>query len=217
MFKTCDICKEKLPIAGFYKSRNSRERMCKECRKKRNRNRYTNKCPVCDKLFKAEKKSRECCSRKCSSHLKKNRVTLKCEICNTPITRPVSQFKDRTYIYCSRECQHKGWSKYFSGENSPVWDENITDEERAERRKYPEYYEWRNSIYTRDDFSCVHCKDSAGGNLNAHHIFNYMEHRKLRLDIDNGITLCEVCHKAFHDKYGYRSNNKEQIEEFLNI
>lgn len=217
MFKKCDICGLELPIDSFYKSRDSHERMCKDCRKRKNRNRYTNLCPVCGKQFKAEKKSRECCSRKCSSHLRKNRKTVECEICNKPITRPKSQFRDRTYVYCSNKCQDIGWSRYFSGVNSPIRDNSITDEERLARRKYPDYYKWRNSVYEKDNYSCKCCGDNKGGNLNAHHIFNYSEHQELQLDIDNGVTLCNICHKKFHDKYGYTENNDKQINEFLNM
>ena len=42
-----------------------------------------------------------------------------------------------------------------------------------------------------------------------------MENVELRTDINNGITLCNICHKKFHDIYGYTNNNKTQFEEFM--
>ena len=51
--------------------------------------------------------------------------------------------------------------------------------------------------------------------LNAHHLINYTANKKLRLDKSNGITLCEMCHKKFHSKYGNKNNNKQQLDEFL--
>jgi hypothetical protein len=38
---------------------------------------------------------------------------------------------------------------------------------------------------------CKSCGDSTGGNLNAHHIKRF-------IDISNGITLCDVCHRKVH-------------------
>ena len=58
-------------------------------------------------------------------------------------------------------------------------------------------------------------KKSMDGHGNAHHILNYAEHKELRLNVDNGITFCVDCHKIFHKRFGYKNNNKEQINEFL--
>lgn len=103
----------------------------------------------------------------------------------------------------------------YSGENSHAWNPNKPIEEREKERKYPEYYEWRKKVYSRDGFTCQCCGDDKGGNLVAHHYINYMENVELRTDINNGITLCNICHKKFHDIYGYTNNNKTQFEEFM--
>jgi len=39
-----------------------------------------------------------------------------------------------------------------------------------------------------------------GGKLNAHHIKAFRTNRDLRLEISNGITLCNSCHKKYHSK-----------------
>ncbi len=78
---------------------------------------------------------------------------------------------------------------------------NKTDEERLVERKYPEYYKWRESVYERDDYTCQKCFKK-GIRFNAHHIEGFAENKDLRTDMDNGITLCEQCHKKFHIKYG---------------
>jgi len=81
-------------------------------------------------------------------------------------------------------------------------------------RKRLEYRLWREAVFARDNFTCQKCGQK-NIYLNAHHIKNYAQYPELRFAIDNGITLCKICHKAFHDLYGRRKNTKEQIQEFL--
>lgn len=103
----------------------------------------------------------------------------------------------------------------LSGENSMWWNFELTDEERLETRKYDEYKEWVRSVFERDDFTCQKCKKRGNGELNAHHIFNFSEHKDLRTDLDNGITLCKDCHQAFHKKFGWKNNDNIQMNIFL--
>lgn len=64
-----------------------------------------------------------------------------------------------------------------------------------------EYREWRKNVFKRDDYTCQIC-GKRGGKLNAHHIIRYRNSVENRTNIDNGITLCESCHKAVHRKEG---------------
>lgn len=66
--------------------------------------------------------------------------------------------------------------------------------ETTDKRNYKEYFQWRESVFIRDDYTCQDC-GQRGGELNAHHVKSYKKHPKLRLDVDNGITLCVCCHK----------------------
>jgi len=101
------------------------------------------------------------------------------------------------------------------GENNPAWNPNITDAERVNRRHIPGYHEWRLAIYERDNYTCQCCGDNKGGNLNAHHLESYSKNKELRINLDNGITMCKCCHNSFHYQFGFRGNTTEQFVEFL--
>lgn len=66
-----------------------------------------------------------------------------------------------------------------------------------ERRDSAEYAQWRTRVFERDDFVCQNC-GKRGGRLNAHHIKGFAKYPDLRTDLDNGITLCEECHRFAH-------------------
>lgn len=75
-------------------------------------------------------------------------------------------------------------------------------------RKSYEYRQWTQTIFKRDNYTCKTC-NSRGGRLEAHHIvqfakliiINNIKTLKEGIDckdlwnLDNGQTLCKVCHK----------------------
>lgn len=101
----------------------------------------------------------------------------------------------------------------ISGNKHPRWNSRLTDADREGRRITEDYRIWRTSVYERDKYKCNVCKQ-VGGKLNAHHLYSYANYPDLRFDLDNGITLCVICHKAFHDIYGKGNNTKSQYIEF---
>jgi hypothetical protein len=70
--------------------------------------------------------------------------------------------------------------------------------ERLGLRSTMDLKRWRYEVYLRDKFTCQHCGDARGGNLCAHHIKPFAVFPALRFEVDNGITLCDPCHKAEH-------------------
>jgi hypothetical protein len=100
------------------------------------------------------------------------------------------------------------------GDKSPHWNPNLTDEYRQDRRKYPEYLEWRKAVYERDNYTCQKCGCNKSGSLNSHHIEGYSFNRELQTVVDNGITFCKSCHKEFHRIYGVESTT-EKVNNFI--
>jgi len=110
-------------------------------------------------------------------------------------------------------CLTKDIAAARRGPKSPVWNPDLTDEERDDKRDYKEYKDWRNAIYERDNHTCQKCGE-VGGNINAHHIESYAANKALRTVLGNGITFCTDCHDNFHHIYGY-TNTREQFNEFM--
>lgn len=101
------------------------------------------------------------------------------------------------------------------GENSRFWNHDKTEAERLDDRKYNQYKQWRRDVFERDGYTCQHCGDNKGGNLNAHHLDSYHWCKERRLDISNGVTLCDICHSDFHDANGYKNNTEQQFKDWI--
>lgn len=85
-------------------------------------------------------------------------------------------------------------------ENHWAWKGGIYPKHLAIRKSL-EYRLWRDAVFKRDNYTCQECGDNRGHNLNADHIKPFALFPELRLDIDNGRTLCVGCHKKT-DTYG---------------
>lgn len=222
----CDYCGK-----GIYKTpsrlRKYKKHFCNNtCASKSRSIRETKQCTVCGKDVTRKPSEFESdnlfCSRKCYHEFDKmvknkttNKVTCVCSYCGKSFMRFPSQIKGKKYTYCDTNCKDKHNGELLSGEKHHRWNPDLTEEERLERRKCKEYLNWREAVYRRDRYTCQCCGDNKGGNLVAHHILNFSEHEDLRTEVTNGITLCEKCHKEFHDIYGYTNNNKKQLDSFI--
>ena len=104
------------------------------------------------------------------------------------------------------------------GEKNPNWRGGKTPISFVVRR-LDEYKEWRRAVFRRDNYTCTAC-GVRGGELEAHHIEplsiilkrNEIETQEQMVacaelwDVENGRTLCKVCHQGT-DSYGWKGWN----------
>lgn len=57
------------------------------------------------------------------------------------------------------------------------------------------YAAWRSQVFERDDYTCVDC-GARGMDIQADHILPFSVFEDLRLELSNGVTRCEPCHRA---------------------
>lgn len=85
-----------------------------------------------------------------------------------------------------------------SGDSNWNWKGGVTPENQKVRRS-AEYKEWRKKVFERDGYRCVECKkgneNGERTSIQADHIKPFYLHPELRLDVNNGRTLCVDCHK----------------------
>lgn len=88
------------------------------------------------------------------------------------------------------------------------WEGGKTSEARRIKQSY-EYRQWRKAVFERDKYTCVLCgvKNTKGlgktVELHPDHIKPQSIYPELRLDINNGRTLCAPCHRET-DTYGIK-------------
>ena len=224
------ICKQ---CGQEFKSGNKNSIYCSnKCHGEANKNQIEFNCDYCGKISSDRKshyelKNNHYCSSECMHKHQSimwkgnksplyNRIKLKCSYCNKEIEITNFDYNKNKNHFCSIDCMNKYRSDTYRGENHPRWNPNLSQEEREQGRNYPEYIEFIKKVLARDNYTCQCCGDNKGGNLNVHHLDGYNWCKEKRTNIDNGITLCENCHKEFHSIYGKGNNTKEQFEHFIN-
>lgn len=198
-FKYCAACSVEKPLRDFnvrlVNGKKQAFSYCKQCERIRNNSRHLHKCEICGKEYRSGTKKGKIC-KGCD----KNRLA---ELGRKNLTK------------WNSIPEHNPWyGKPRFGEENPNYNPNKTNEEREKGRIIPGYKEWVRDVYERDCYTCQLCGDNRGGNLNAHHLDGYHWCEEKRLDISNGITLCDKCHNKFHSIYGFADNTKEQYYEF---
>lgn len=150
----------------------------------------------CTKKFLSRNKNQKFCSYTCS---RRNGSKYKnCVVCGEEFLLKKGNLKLKT---CSPICR-KVWQKRRIGELGANWQGGKTDINILIRGR-EEIKRWKILVFERDNYTCQLCGDKTGGNLHAHHIKRFSDNSELRIDINNGITLCDKCHinkVTWHEK-----------------
>jgi len=124
-----------------------------------------------------------------------SKIDVVCEWCGKTFkTSPSVKAKTR---FCGKQCRNNWQSDMMKGENHYNW-QGGKSEQRHLDMSSREYKEWRYQVFRRDEYTCRVCGNDKGGNLRAHHIREYANYPELKYVVDNGVTLCEACHKKVH-------------------
>lgn len=96
----------------------------------------------------------------------------------------------------------------LKGKNHPNWKGGITPVNIAIKES-KEYKLWRETVFERDNYTCVWC-GYRGKGLNADHIKPFSLFPELRFVIDNGRTLCRRCHEKTETFAGRATYGKKR-------
>ena len=157
-------------------------------------------------------------------------ITFTCGMCNKEVTKK-SKGKNRVFKFCSLSCSVKNLQKpeilkkralatigtrkteeqkaKVSGANCYLWKGGITSE-NTKIRNSAAYKDWRIAVFKRDNYTCQEC-GSHGVTLNADHIKPFSYYPELRLAIENGRTLCVLCHRLTDSFAGRARSNYKNI------
>ena len=103
------------------------------------------------------------------------------------------------------------------GKKNPMYNPNLTDEERAlqkKRSREPKFKRWKKLVHEKDNYTCQITGYKSKRGVVAHHLNSFNLYKDERYDVNNGITLRKDIHILFHKIYGYGNNTREQFEEF---
>ena len=143
----------------------------------------------------------------------KDKIQYKCDCCGKIYTTNYG-------VYINHLHEDKYYCKYCvgkvlnSGSNCYMWNNDLTEEDRIDRRLSPKCSDWSKKVLARDKYTCRKCGKN-NGNMQAHHLDGWNWCKEKRYEVSNGVCLCNNCHYNFHSMYGHGNNTKEQFEEWI--
>ena len=84
-------------------------------------------------------------------------------------------------------------------------------------RESRQYIAWRKAVRERDNYLCMNPKCTnqfmyIDKEFVAHHLLKRKSFPEHKFNVDNGITLCPVCHYMVHADYGFERKFNEDID-----
>ncbi len=159
-------------------------------------------CPVCNK------KKRDIYHRFCSNSCAGRWKYKNCKKVREAIAQGLVKAQKTA---SARAKLQKGKPKF--GQRGPKnwnWKGGIYRNERHTLMGRIEYKNWRKAVFERDNYTCQKC-GRRGGNLNADHVIPYYIDKTKTFDVNNGQTLCVLCHKSL-DTWGHKVKTRYKYE-----
>ena len=144
----------------------------------------------------------------------KDKIQYECDNCHNVFYTEYGVYKSHLHEDNKYYCKYCVGKVLNSGSNCYRWKDNLTEEDRINRRLIPEHIEWSKKVLARDKYICRKCGMS-NSKLCAHHLNSWNNFISQRYNVDNGVCLCDKCHYNFHSNYGFGNNTKEQYEEWI--
>ena len=94
------------------------------------------------------------------------------------------------------------------GDKHPNWKGGLKELVQGIRHS-PKYHQWRKAVLGRDNHTCQDCETT--DNVDAHHIQSVIEYPEGIFEIDNGLTVCDSCHKRHTFWQRLKGKNKRKI------
>lgn len=90
-----------------------------------------------------------------------------------------------------------------TGANNPNWKGGVHAKQVAYLKEVlGKWLAFRETILERDCHKCWRCE--ASKYLQVHHMASRNRYKEYEFDSDNCITLCKLCHREFHKRYGIK-------------
>jgi hypothetical protein len=161
----------------------------------------TKKCEICSKEFKTwPSENHRSCSKECKSIIISNNLKGKKksqEHCNN-ISKSLKVSEKAKKTQFKKGTLNPAYGRNQTGSANNNWKGGITNTNQK-RRNDPRLIEWRKEVFKRDKYACQKCGDK--GFLHAHHIIPFSQDYNKAFDINNGITLCVLCHEKVHKRF----------------
>ena len=128
---------------------------------------------------------------------RKKKDPIFCQNCGKELLNYSSGQKKYCSSICQQEFQSKEIYKYF-----------LTSPDELQRANF-HLKTIKKFILKEQENKCIICGNT--NNLVTHHIMSAKRYPDLENDVDNGITLCEECHKKYHRQpmtVPYLKNNR---------
>ena len=100
-------------------------------------------------------------------------------------TDPVIKKKNSEIVKEAQEIKEK----ILNGEDA---DTIVTEKDK--KHQDSRYKQWRKEVRNRDNWQCRLDSEECSDVLETHHILTWNEHKELRYEVNNGITLCRFHH-----------------------